>query len=75
MPHRFIEVYTSSAEGRIELVPDPKERTQFINLLTSFVLPPEDIDRLRYFAGRLMRQSCEYVKVVYEFGGSIGQSP
>jgi len=49
---------------------DPKERASFMNLPTSFVLPAEDIDRLREVAGRLMRQSAEYGSVVRELGGT-----
>ena len=49
---------------------DPKERAYFMNLPTSFVLPPEDIDRLREVAGRLLRQSAEYESVVRELGGT-----
>ena len=51
-------------------IPDPKERAYFMNLPTSFVLPAEDIDRLREVAGRLMRQSAEYESVVREMGGT-----
>jgi NTE family protein len=51
-------------------IPDAKERAHFMNLPTSFVLPPEDIDRLREVAGRLMRQSAEYESVVRELGGT-----
>jgi NTE family protein len=39
-------------------------------LPTSFVLPPEDVDRLREVAGRLMRQSADYAALVREFGGT-----
>jgi NTE family protein len=42
----------------------------FMNLPTSFALPPEDIDRLRDMAGRLMRQSPEYATFVQQMGGS-----
>jgi len=49
---------------------DPKERAYFMNLPTSFVLPPEAVDRLREVAGQLMRQSTEYESVVREFGGT-----
>jgi NTE family protein len=44
-----------------------------MNLPTSFVLPPEDIDRLREVAGRLMRQSSEYETVLHEMSESPGQ--
>jgi NTE family protein len=52
-----------------EDVPDPDERDYFMNLPTTFVLPPEAIDRLREIAGRLLRQSPEYQAMVKEFGG------
>jgi NTE family protein len=54
-------------------ITDPKERAYFMNLPTSFVLPPEGIDRLREVAGQLLRQSTEYEKVVQELGGSSGE--
>ena len=53
-----------------DALPDPKERAELMNLPTSFVLPPEDVDRLREAAGRLLRQSVEYESVVREFGGT-----
>lgn len=34
-----------------DAIPDPKERASFMNLPTSFALPPEDVDRLREVAG------------------------
>ncbi len=56
-----------------DALPDPKERAELMNLPTSFVLPPEDVDRLREAAGRLLRQSAEYESVVREFGGAPGK--
>jgi NTE family protein len=53
-----------------EAIPDPKERDYFMNLPTSFVLPAEDVDRLREVAGRLLRQSAEYETVVRDLGGT-----
>ncbi|MGD8762907.1 MAG: patatin-like phospholipase family protein [Desulfobacteraceae bacterium] len=53
-----------------DAISDPEERASFMNLPTSFVLPPEDIDRLREVAGRLLRQSAEYETIVRELGGS-----
>src|SRR5499426_3653899 len=53
-----------------EAIPDPKERDYFMNLPTSFVLPPEDVDRLREVAGRLLRQSPEYESILRELGGT-----
>jgi|LGOV01.1.fsa_nt_gb NTE family protein len=56
-----------------DAISDPKERAFFMNLPTSFVLPAEDIDRLREVAGRLLRQSAEYETIVHELGGSPGE--
>ena len=50
---------------------DPDERAIFMNLPTSFVLPDEDIDRLREIAGRLLRQSADYEALVHDLGGSL----
>ncbi len=50
---------------------DPDERSYFMNLPTSFVLPPEDIDRIRGIASRLMRESIDYRNVIGELNGSI----
>jgi NTE family protein len=53
-----------------DAIRDPEERATFMNLPTTFVLPDEDIDRLREVAGRLMRQSAEYESIVHDMGGS-----
>ena len=66
MPKITLEVLDVSFDA----IRDPKERAYFMNLPTSFVLPPEDIDRLRQVAGRLLRQSAEYESVVQELGGT-----
>jgi NTE family protein len=52
-----------------DAIPDPKEREYFMNLPTSFVLEPEQVDRLRDVAGELLRQSPDYATVVREMGG------
>jgi hypothetical protein len=44
-----------------------------MNLPTSFVLPAEDIDRLREIAGRLLRQSAEYESTVRDLGGTLAK--
>jgi hypothetical protein len=46
-----------------------QERSYFMNLPTSFALEPEEVDRLREVAARLMRQSAEYRSVARELGG------
>jgi NTE family protein len=48
---------------------DPKEREYLMNLPTSFVLPPADVDRLRAAAGQLLRQSQDFKALLREFGG------
>ncbi len=53
---------------------DPQERADFMSLPTSFVLPAEDVDRLREVAGRLLRQSEDYRSVVRELGGRPAKS-
>ncbi len=52
-----------------DAIPDPKERAYFMNLPTSFVLPADDIDRLREVAGQLLRRSTEYGSLVLDLGG------
>jgi NTE family protein len=49
---------------------DPKEREYLMNLPTSFVLPAEDVDRLRAAAGQLLRQSQDFQSLLREFGGA-----
>ncbi|MEP7101359.1 MAG: patatin-like phospholipase family protein, partial [Burkholderiales bacterium] len=39
---------------------DPAERSYFMNLPTSFVLPSDAVDRLRAVGGRLLRESRAY---------------
>ena len=40
-------------------IDDLEERRYFMNLPTSFVLPPEAVDRLRDLGGRLLRESTD----------------
>ncbi len=49
---------------------NPQERAYFMELPTSFVLPPDDIDRLREIAAQLLRESKEYTSVVRSFNGT-----
>ena len=53
-----------------DAIANQQERASFMNLPTSFVLPSEDVDRLREVAGRLLRQSPDYKSLVLDFGGS-----
>lgn len=56
-----------------DAISDPTERAYFMNLPTSFVLPAEDIDRLREIASRLLQRSTVYKEIVSKFGGSPGE--
>lgn len=56
-----------------DAIPDPEDRTDLMNLPTSFVLPAEDIDRLREAASQLMRQSVDFQSVVSDMGGNSVQ--
>jgi NTE family protein len=51
-----------------EQIADPKERSYFLNLPTSFVLKPEEVDRLRAIAATLMLQSEEYQRLLKTLG-------
>ena len=50
-------------------ITDPEERRYFENLTTSFVLPAEAVDKLRDVAGRLLRASAQYQRLVDALGG------
>jgi NTE family protein len=56
-----------------DAIRDPRERAYFMDLPTSFVLPPEDVDRLRDMAGQIMRESEEYDSIVRAMGGSAAK--
>ncbi len=47
-------------EVKFDALRDESERSYFKNLATSFVLPAEDVDKLRDVAGRILTQSKEY---------------
>jgi NTE family protein len=51
-------------------LPDPKEREYLMNLPTSFVLPPGDVDKLRVAAGQLLRESQDFQALLRELGGA-----
>ena len=51
-----------------DAIEDPKERDRFMNMPTTFVLPAEDVDRLREIGGRLLRQSKDYQSMLGELG-------
>ena len=47
----------------------PWHTLRCLGFAACFVLPAEDVDRLREVAGRLMRDSPAFQSVVREFGG------
>ena len=51
-----------------DAIRDAEERAYFQSLPTSFVLPPEAVDRLREVAGKLLHQSPVFQKVLNEVG-------
>jgi len=64
-----LDFYTISVS--FDEITDAQERDYFMNLPTSFVLPAEAVDRLRDIAGRLMRKSPEYQRMLRAFGGPV----
>jgi NTE family protein len=64
-----VDLYAVSVS--FDEISDPQERAYFMELPTSFVLPPEAVDRLRDVAGRLMRQSPDYQRIVRALGGTL----
>ncbi len=51
-----------------DAIADPEEKRYFRNLPTSFVLTDEQVDRLREMAGRLLRQSPDYQRLLRDLG-------
>ena len=56
-------------EVSFERLPDPAERSYFRRVPTSFDLKAEQVDRLREVAGRILRQSPAYARLVGDLGG------
>jgi len=54
-----------------DTISDPSERDYFMNLPTSFVLPAEDIDRLREMAGRLLHKEDNYPAILHDFNNTV----
>lgn len=52
-------------------IDDPVERAYFMELPTSFVLAPDEIDKLRAVAGQILRASNEYNDVIQAFKRSL----
>jgi NTE family protein len=54
---------------------DPAERDYLNNLPTSFVLPPEAVDRLRAAAGKIILESPDFQRVLKDAGARIVATP
>jgi NTE family protein len=63
-----IEFY--AIDINFDAIADPVEKRYFRNLPTSFVLTDEQVDRLREMAGRLLRQSPDYQRLLRDLGAS-----
>lgn len=70
---RVPKVSLEVVDVSFDAIKDAKARAYFMNLPTSFVLPPEDVDRLREVAGQLLRQSADYQAVVKAFGRPVSE--
>ena len=60
-----VDVFTIDVS--FDALADPAERAYFMNLPTTFALPPETIDHLRAVAGRLLRESPDYQQLLQDF--------
>ena len=56
-----------------EQIADAKERNYFMSLPTSFVLKPEEVDRLRAIAATLLHQSEEYQRLLKDLGAVLSK--
>ena len=54
---------------------DNAEREYLNNLPTSFVLPPEAVDRLRAAAGTIVLQAPEFKRLLQETGARAVEAP
>jgi NTE family protein len=61
-----IEFY--AIDINFDAIADRDEKRYFRNLPTSFVLTDEQVDRLREMAGRLLRQSPDYQRLLRDLG-------
>jgi NTE family protein len=58
-----------------DAIADPEEKRYFRNLPTTFVLTDEQVDHLRKMAGRLLRQSPDYQRMLRDLGTSVKPEP
>ncbi|HUL57781.1 MAG TPA: patatin-like phospholipase family protein [Anaeromyxobacteraceae bacterium] len=58
------------AEVSFDRLPDPADRKYFRGVPTSFALKPEQVDRLREAAGKILRASPGFARLVADLGGA-----
>ncbi len=56
-----------------DAIKDAKERDRFMNMPTTFVLPPDDVDRLREIGARLLREAPDFQELLREWGGTAAR--
>ena len=61
-------------EVSFERLADPAERSYLRKVPTSFTLKPEQVDRLRQAAGRILRESPAFARLVGDLGGKETRS-
>jgi NTE family protein len=62
-------------EISFEAVTDAEERAYLMNLPTSFVLPPEAVDRLRAAAGKVVRDSPDFQELLRAMNAPVKTLP
>jgi NTE family protein len=55
--------------------PDATERAYLNDLPTSFVLMPDQVDRLRAAAGRIIRESPDFKRLLVDIQGAVVPPP
>jgi NTE family protein len=68
-----VELKLHAINVSFDAITNEAEREYLQDLPTSFVLPPDDVDRLRAAAGRLLRESPAYRELVRDLGGAPAQ--
>ena len=56
-------------EVKFDALDDQEERTYFKRLPTSFALPVEDVDKLREAAGKILRKSRDFKRLLADLHG------
>ena len=67
------EIYTIDVS--FSALADPKEREYLNQQPTTFVLPPEAVDRLRAAAGTILRSSPEFARLLKDLDARVVEAP